>query len=95
MVAQMAVVLILEPISEADFLDCSHGFRRGRKAYDALEEIRTNLKAGRTAVYDADLEGCFDTISHDKLMATGVTTSILAIRAKRSGNWVTIRASEW
>lgn len=68
-VAQMAVVLILEPIFEADFLDCSHGFRRGRKAHDALEEIRSNLKEGRTAVYDADLKGYFDTIPHDKLMA--------------------------
>jgi RNA-directed DNA polymerase len=68
-VAQMAVVLILEPIFEADFLDCSHGFRRGRKAHDALEEIRANLKAGRTAVYDADLKGYFDTIAHDKLIA--------------------------
>jgi len=68
-VAQMAVVLILEPIFEADFLDCSHGFRPGRKAHDALEVIRTNLKEGRTAVYDADLKGYFDTIPHDKLMA--------------------------
>jgi RNA-directed DNA polymerase len=68
-VAQMAVVLILEPIFEAAFLDCSHGFRRGRKAHDALEEIRVNLKEGRTAVYDADLKGYFDTIPHDKLMA--------------------------
>ena len=68
-VAQMAVVLILEAIFEADFLDCSHGFRRGRKAHDALEEIRANLKAGRTAVYDADLKSYFDTIPHDKLMA--------------------------
>jgi RNA-directed DNA polymerase len=68
-VAQMAVVLMLEPIFEADFLNCSHGFRPGRKAHDALEEIRTNLKAGRTAVYDADLKGYFDSIPHDKLMA--------------------------
>ncbi len=68
-VAQMAVVLILEPIFEADFLDCSHGFRRGRKAHDALEEISTNLKEGKTAVYDADLKSYFDTIPHDKLMA--------------------------
>jgi RNA-directed DNA polymerase len=68
-VVQMAVVLILEPIFEADFLDCSHGFRRGRKAQDALEEIRVNLKEGRTAVYDADLKGYFDTIPHDKLLA--------------------------
>jgi len=68
-VAQMAVVLILEPIFEADFLDCSHGFRPGRKAHDALDEIRANLKDGRTAVYDADLKSYFDTIPHDKLMA--------------------------
>lgn len=68
-VVQMAVVLILEPIFEADFLDCSHGFRPGRKAHDALEEIRANLKEGRTCVYDADMKGYFDTIPHDKLMA--------------------------
>ena len=68
-VVQMAVVLILEPIFEADFLDCSHGFRRGRKAHDALQAIRTNLKEGRTAVYDADLKSYFDTIPHDKLIA--------------------------
>lgn len=68
-VVQMAVVLILEPIFEADFLDCSHGFRPGRRAHDALAEIRANLKEGRTAVYDADLKSYFDTIPHDKLMA--------------------------
>jgi RNA-directed DNA polymerase len=68
-VVQMAVVLILEPIFEADFCDCSHGFRPGRKAQDALEEIRKNIKEGRTEIYDADLEGYFDTIPHDKLMA--------------------------
>jgi len=68
-VVQMAVVLILEPIFEADFCECSHGFRPGRKAHDALEAIRENLKAGRNEVYDADLKGYFDTIPHDKLMA--------------------------
>lgn len=68
-VVQMAAVMILEPIFEADFHDCSHGFRPGRKAHDALDAIRQNLKAGRTEVYDADLKGYFDTIPHDKLMA--------------------------
>ena len=68
-VVQMAVVLILEPILEADFCECSYGFRPGRKAHDALEAIRENLKSGRTEVYDADLKGYFDTIPHDKLMA--------------------------
>ena len=54
-VVQMAVLLILEPIFEADFLDCSHGFRPGRSAHQALERIRADLKAGHTSIYDADL----------------------------------------
>ncbi len=68
-VAQMAVLLILEPIFEADFLDCSFGFRPGRSAHQALEEIRCGLKDGLTEVYDADLQGYFDSIPHDRLMA--------------------------
>lgn len=67
-VAQAAVVLILEPIFEADFLDCSYGFRPGRSAHQALEEIRGHLDAGYREVYDADLSSYFDTIPHDKLM---------------------------
>jgi RNA-directed DNA polymerase len=67
-VVQMATLLILEPIFEADFLDCSFGFRPGRSAHQALEQIRENLKAGRREVYDADLQSYFDTIPHDKLL---------------------------
>jgi RNA-directed DNA polymerase len=68
-VVQAATLLILEPIFEADFLDCSHGFRPERSAHQALEVIRANLAAGFREVYDADLEGYFDSIPHDKLMA--------------------------
>jgi len=68
-VVQMAVLLLIEPIFEADFLDCSYGFRPGRSAHDALEEIRQNLQQGRREVYDADLQSYFDTIPHEKLMA--------------------------
>jgi RNA-directed DNA polymerase len=68
-VAQAAVLLILEPIFEADFEDCSHGFRPGRSAHDALGIIWQHLKQGQTAVYDADLAGYFDSIPHDKLVA--------------------------
>lgn len=68
-VVQMAVLLVLEPIFEADFMDCSHGFRPKRKAHDALEAIRQEVQNGRTQVYDADLKGYFDSIPHDKLMA--------------------------
>jgi RNA-directed DNA polymerase len=49
-------------------LDCSFGFRPNRSAHQALDELEKNLKAGRTAVYDADLKGYFDSIPHDKLM---------------------------
>jgi RNA-directed DNA polymerase len=65
---QMAVLLILEPIFEEDFEECSHGFRPGRQAQGALAQIRANLNAGRQEVYDADLSSYFDTIPHDRLM---------------------------
>jgi RNA-directed DNA polymerase len=68
-VVQAAVLLILEPIFEADFEDCSHGFRPGRSAHDALRIIQEHLKEGKTAVYDADLAGYFDSIPQDKLIA--------------------------
>jgi RNA-directed DNA polymerase len=68
-VVQMAVLLILEPIFEADFLEVSYGFRAGKSAHQALAAIKANLEAGYTAVYDADLAGYFDSIPHDKLLA--------------------------
>jgi len=68
-VVQAAVKLILEPIFEADFEECSHGFRPGRSAHDALRTIQQHLKEGKTAVYDADLAGYFDSIPQDKLIA--------------------------
>jgi RNA-directed DNA polymerase len=67
-VVQTAALLVLEPIFEADFLDCSYGFRPRRRAHGAVAEIRHHLKAGFTEVYDADLKGYFDSIPHDKLM---------------------------
>lgn len=68
-VVQAAVLLILEPIFEADFEDCSYGFRPGRSAHQALRQIHQHLQDGYSAVYDADLAGYFDSIPHDKLIA--------------------------
>lgn len=68
-VVQMAILLILEPIFEADFLDCSYGFRPGRSAHQALAEIRGHLQAGYQTVYDADLKSYFDSIPHSQLLA--------------------------
>lgn len=65
---QMALLLIIEPIFEADFEDCSYGFRPKRSAHHALGAIRTNIQEGRTESYDADLTSYFDTIDHEELM---------------------------
>src|SRR5215469_2101833 len=68
-VVQCAVLLMMEPIFEADFEDCSYGFRPERNAHQALEKIREHLRAGKCEIYDADLEGYFDSIPHEKLIA--------------------------
>jgi len=60
--------MIIEPIFEADFEDCSHGFRPNRSSKGAVKTIKENLKSGKTEVYDADLSAYFDTIPHNKLM---------------------------
>jgi RNA-directed DNA polymerase len=67
-VVQTAALLILEPIFEADFLDCSYGFRPGRSAHEAVGEVQCHIEEGKREVYDADLTSYFDTIPHDKLM---------------------------
>jgi RNA-directed DNA polymerase len=67
-VVQGAVLLVIEPIFEADFEDCSHGFRPRRNRVQAIEQIKENLNAGRKEVYDADLSSYFDTINHAELM---------------------------
>ena len=67
-IVQSAVLLVLEPIFEADFQESSYGFRPRRSAADALAKVSEHLRSGRTEVYDADLQAYFDTIPHDKLM---------------------------
>jgi RNA-directed DNA polymerase len=67
-IVQMATLLILEPIFEADFHQSSYGFGPGKSAHDAVDAVRGHLQSGRTEVYDADLKSYFDTIPHDQLL---------------------------
>lgn len=67
-IVQAAVLLILEPIFEVDFFDCSHGFRPKRRTHGALDQVSNNLQLGRQEVYDADLSSYFDSIPHEQLM---------------------------
>jgi group II intron reverse transcriptase/maturase len=64
----MAALLVLGPIYEADFHPRSYGFRPGRNAHQALDQIVDALRSGRLEVVDADLSKYFDTIPHDRLM---------------------------
>jgi RNA-directed DNA polymerase len=65
---QAALKLVLEPIFEADFLPCSYGFRPKRRAHDAIAEIHQFTSRSYEWVFEADIEACFDQISHPALM---------------------------
>lgn len=67
-IVQTVTKILLEPIFEADFLDCSYGFRPNRSAHEALEEIRLWTNRGYKFVLDADISGYFDSINHEKLL---------------------------
>ncbi len=65
-VVQMAVKLIIEPLFEANFLDCSYGFRPKRSNTQAVK-LAHSISNGNKWVVDVDLKSYFDTIPHDKL----------------------------
>jgi group II intron reverse transcriptase/maturase len=67
-VVQAAAKLVLEPIFEADFADCSHGFRPGRSATGALETLRKEGARGGNHVLDADIRDFFGSLDHEVLM---------------------------
>jgi group II intron reverse transcriptase/maturase len=67
-VAQMAAKIVLEPIFEADFEECSYGFRPRRSVTQALEVLRKAASEGYEWALEIDIEKYFDTISHEKLM---------------------------
>jgi RNA-directed DNA polymerase len=67
-IVQTALKLVIEPIFEAAFHPTSYGFRPGRGCKDALREVDRLIGEGFAFVVDADLESCFDTIPHERLM---------------------------
>lgn len=67
-IVQMATKIAIEPVFEADFKDCSYGFRPKRSAKQALEVVRKACNNKGYYVVDADIEKFFDNVNQDKLM---------------------------
>ena len=67
-IVQMATKIAIEPVFEADFEDCSYGFRPKRDAKQALEIVRRACNNKGYYVVDADIEKFFDNVNQDKLM---------------------------
>jgi RNA-directed DNA polymerase len=67
-VVQTALLLVLEPIFEADLQGEQYAYRANRSAHQAVEVVLKLLEAGYQQVVDADLSGYFDTIPHAELM---------------------------
>lgn len=67
-IVQAAIVKVIEPIFENEFLNMSYGFRPGRGCKLALGEVDHLLKEGNVWVVDADIQGYFDNIPQDNLM---------------------------
>jgi group II intron reverse transcriptase/maturase len=67
-VVQAAAKIVLEPIFEADMLNCSFGFRPRRAAHDALQVLIDESWRGRRWVVETDIANCFEAIPHEKLM---------------------------
>jgi RNA-directed DNA polymerase len=67
-VVQTAVLLVLEPIFEADLQPEQYAYRPGRSALEAVQQVQALMIAGHDEVVDADLSGYFDSIPHAELL---------------------------
>ena len=67
-VVQASLLLVLEPIFEADFKPVSYGFRPGRRTQDAIAEIHALGSRQYLWVFEADIAACFDELAHSAVM---------------------------
>jgi len=87
-VIQMATKLVIEPIFEANFLECSHGFRPNRTMQEAIDKIRRKITfEHQVVVIDADIKGFFDNINQSILMKL--------LKKRISDKWVLKLIGKW
>ncbi len=67
-ILQRAVVMLIEPIYEQDFHNCSYGFRPGRSAHQALQSLwEQTMQSGGGWILEVDIRKFFDTLCHSHL----------------------------
>ena len=67
-VLQRAVLMVLEPVYEQDFVECSYGFRPGRGAHDAIRALNRAVYQGKVSwILEADIESFFDSLDRTRL----------------------------
>jgi RNA-directed DNA polymerase len=66
-IVQQGLKMLLEPIFEADFYNCSHGFRQGKSTITALRDVARSY-SGISWIIEGDIEGCYDNIPHGRLL---------------------------
>ncbi len=93
-VLQRAVVMLLEPLCEQDFLDCSYGFRPGRSAHGALQTLWEKvMKVGGGYLIDLDIRKFFDTMSHSHLRQILKARVCHGVLTRLIGKW--LKAGVW
>ena len=94
-ILQRAIVMLLEPVYEQDFLDCSYGFRPGRSAHQALDSFRTELMNSQGGwVLEVDIRKFFDHLDHGhlrKFLQLRVRDGVLL---RLIGKWLNAGVSE-
>ena len=68
-IVQEAVKMVVEPIFERIFLDCSYGYRPGKGPQKAIQKVVEYLKEGKTWVVTCDIENFFDSINKNLLLS--------------------------
>ena len=83
---QQALAQALTPLFGREFSPHSYGFRRGRRAHDAVKVAQGYIREGNTWAVDVDLEKFFDRVNHDKLMARVAGVVLMAILSLLAAN---------
>lgn len=67
-IVQQALLMVLQPVFDKDFLNCSYAYRPGKSPHKALNRVEQYLKDGNHWIVDADIDSFFETIDHHLLI---------------------------